>query len=69
MEVIASGVESAGQRARLEDRRCDQIQGFVLGRPMPASFLEEWLQTRQSAPPAAERRVLFLRRGKKRRGS
>lgn len=34
--VIAEGVESEGQRARLEEMGCDHVQGFHLARPAPA---------------------------------
>ena len=39
--VIAEGVETAAQLALLQDENCDQVQGFLLGRPMPAGELGE----------------------------
>ncbi|HSW12201.1 MAG TPA: GGDEF domain-containing phosphodiesterase, partial [Solimonas sp.] len=36
MSVVAEGVETAEQFAYLRERRCDEVQGFLLGRPVPA---------------------------------
>jgi len=33
--VLAEGVETAAQHAILLDRGCDEVQGYLLGRPMP----------------------------------
>jgi len=40
LQVVAEGVETAGQRDFLSNLGCDQLQGYHLGRPMPA---EEFL--------------------------
>ena len=44
--VIAEGVETQAQRERLAELGCDEIQGYVIARPMPAdqvaSFLAQW---------------------------
>jgi diguanylate cyclase (GGDEF)-like protein len=37
MEVVAEGVETDSQLRRLNQLSCDQIQGYLLGRPMPAT--------------------------------
>ena len=37
--VIAEGVETAAQLALLQGEHCDQVQGFLLGRPLPAEDL------------------------------
>lgn len=39
LRVIAEGVETAEQLALLETFGCDEVQGFFLGRPMPAEEL------------------------------
>jgi EAL domain-containing protein (putative c-di-GMP-specific phosphodiesterase class I) len=43
LKVVAEGVESESQAALLRELRCDQVQGFLFGRPMPAEDLEKWL--------------------------
>ncbi|OOC51260.1 putative bifunctional diguanylate cyclase/phosphodiesterase [Thioalkalivibrio versutus] len=43
LRVLAEGVETEQQHAFLRDMGCDEVQGFLLGRPMPAAQLErEW---------------------------
>jgi EAL domain-containing protein (putative c-di-GMP-specific phosphodiesterase class I) len=34
--VLAEGVEQEAQRALLLEQGCDQAQGYLFGRPMPA---------------------------------
>ena len=36
MDVVAEGVETASQRDKLKTMRCDEMQGFLLGNPLPA---------------------------------
>ena len=35
LSVIAEGVETPGQQAWLAAHGCDQLQGYLLGRPAP----------------------------------
>jgi len=37
--VTAEGVETETQLALLRSENCDQVQGFLLGRPTPSSAL------------------------------
>ncbi|QSN64812.1 bifunctional diguanylate cyclase/phosphodiesterase [Caballeronia sp. M1242] len=37
MSVVAEGVETIEQFAFLADNECDEVQGFLTGRPMPAA--------------------------------
>ena len=43
MTVVAEGVESAGQLAALGELGCDQVQGFLFSKPVPAEILTELL--------------------------
>ena len=43
MLVVAEGVETQAQLALLGDLGCDEVQGFLLGRPVPAASLETQL--------------------------
>jgi sensor c-di-GMP phosphodiesterase-like protein len=48
--VVAEGVETEGQRDMLELLGCDCLQGFLLGRPLPADAFEamlEFMSTKQ----------------------
>ena len=50
IEVIAEGVETAAQRAALEQRGCLHFQGYSLARPGPAEALEHWRMPSTDAP-------------------
>ena len=41
--TVAEGVESGQQLSFLRHHRCDEIQGYYLGRPMPAVEFATWL--------------------------
>ncbi len=43
LEVVAEGVESAEQLALLRGFGCDQVQGFLVSRPLPVDELMEYL--------------------------
>ena len=45
LTVIAEGVETEGQRDILELLGCDGLQGFLLGRPLPADAFEALLES------------------------
>jgi len=53
MEVVAEGVESESQSQLLRLLRCDQIQGYLVSRPIAAQAMEAWL--RNVEQPAAGR--------------
>lgn len=56
LTVVAEGVETEGQRDMLELLGCDCLQGFLLGRPLPADGFEALLES------MATRRFLGSRR-------
>ncbi len=50
LEVIAEGVETAGQLAYLRHHHCDHIQGFYFSRPLPVPELEDLLRNEKHLP-------------------
>jgi diguanylate cyclase (GGDEF)-like protein len=48
LRTIAEGVETEEQMAMLRTRGCTEIQGYHVGRPMPAEQLEAWVRTRMA---------------------
>jgi len=47
--VVAEGVENARQQQLLEAIGCDEMQGYLLGKPMPAEEFVAWLGARRDA--------------------
>ena len=47
LKVVAEGVETEAELAFLHDHDCDYVQGYLLGRPMPAEQFLEILQRQQ----------------------
>lgn len=45
LAVLAEGVETEDQLALLSDQGCDEIQGYLLGRPMPSEEITDLLRT------------------------
>jgi len=52
LRVVAEGVETAIQLARLRELDCDVVQGYFYSRPLPAPAASEWLQGQQLPEPA-----------------
>jgi len=42
LKVVAEGVETQRQRDVLLGLRCDELQGYLFARPMPAQMLTVW---------------------------
>ncbi|WP_158284725.1 putative bifunctional diguanylate cyclase/phosphodiesterase [Oricola cellulosilytica] len=53
LSVTAEGVETNEQLAALRELQCDQSQGFLLGRPMPASQIPSFMMSISSEPLSA----------------
>ncbi|MBL8333165.1 MAG: EAL domain-containing protein [Rubrivivax sp.] len=43
MQTVAEGVETEAQRDWMAAQGCDDLQGWLLARPMPAEALRDWL--------------------------
>ncbi len=50
LKVIAEGVETADELAFLRLHQCDEIQGYLFSRPLPAADFEKLLKTGKSLP-------------------
>ncbi|MGD9601567.1 MAG: putative bifunctional diguanylate cyclase/phosphodiesterase [Gammaproteobacteria bacterium] len=51
LEVIAEGVEQGPQLEFLRRLGCDEVQGYLLGKPMPGATFTDWLVDAQAAAP------------------
>ena len=47
------GVEKSAEAETLTRLGCNQLQGFLIARPMPVARFIAWWQARQTAPSAA----------------
>ncbi len=50
LEVVAEGVETEEERAFVESRGCDEVQGFLYGRPEPVEAATQLLQATLRGP-------------------
>lgn len=48
LQVVAEGVEEPRAAALLREARCDELQGYLFGRPMPVPAFEAWLSEREA---------------------
>jgi len=46
LTVVAEGVETEAEACELREAWCDELQGFHVGRPMPAADLVLWIAQR-----------------------
>jgi EAL domain-containing protein (putative c-di-GMP-specific phosphodiesterase class I) len=42
--VVAEGVEKTDQLKFFRKSKCDAVQGFLLGTPLPAEAMTKWMQ-------------------------
>jgi EAL domain-containing protein (putative c-di-GMP-specific phosphodiesterase class I) len=54
LEVVAEGVETPEQLELLHGFGCDQVQGYLISRPLPLAELVEYLTDGSSQQPALE---------------
>jgi EAL domain-containing protein (putative c-di-GMP-specific phosphodiesterase class I) len=45
LKVIAEGIETNSQLELVRSFGCDEVQGFLIGKPMPAEQMEDFLKT------------------------
>ncbi|MNW20250.1 putative membrane protein YjcC [compost metagenome] len=50
LKVLAEGVETAAQLDFLRARGCDQFQGYLCSRPVPADAFEQLLRDSRDRP-------------------
>jgi len=48
LRVIAEGVKTAGEREVLRSRGCDEIQGYLVAKPMPAADFAPFVRGKRS---------------------
>ena len=53
LEVVAEGVETQAQLAFLKNNGCQEAQGYLFARPLPAEELVQWLRGRAGGAAAA----------------
>jgi EAL domain-containing protein (putative c-di-GMP-specific phosphodiesterase class I) len=61
LRVIAEGVETDAHLTLLQKQGCDEVQGYLLGRPVPPDRFIEHLSRKRSSPVTPARRQRSIR--------
>lgn len=61
MQTTAEGVETEGQMAFLREQGCDEAQGYLLSRPLPADAFIRFVQQHRPTPAPAALRTAAAR--------
>jgi len=59
LQVVAEGVENFNQLLHLQDQQCNEVQGFLLSKPLPASEATQLLERLEAS--TATSRTMRLR--------
>lgn len=54
LDTLGEGVETPGEHAMLAQLGCAHVQGFGIGRPMPADSLLSWADTHRASLPRTQ---------------
>ncbi|MDO4682933.1 MAG: EAL domain-containing protein [Lautropia sp.] len=54
LRVVAEGVETEKQRDILMELQCDELQGFLLARPMAVDVFDHWMAGQNRGPSVAD---------------
>ena len=57
LSLVAEGVETQEQLNFLQSQGCEEVQGFLLGRPMPAADVAHLLPSLPKTPPRISRKA------------
>jgi diguanylate cyclase (GGDEF)-like protein/PAS domain S-box-containing protein len=54
LSVICEGIETEGQKRAIQSTGCDVLQGYLIGKPMPADAFRTLLTSQKAAPAQAD---------------
>jgi EAL domain-containing protein (putative c-di-GMP-specific phosphodiesterase class I) len=57
IETCAEGVERADQLRLLEGQGCDEVQGYLFSKPLPAAAIQTFIDRAAEEPPLNKMRV------------
>ncbi len=57
IETVGQGIETPAQWRHLTEQGCDRLQGFLIGRPLPAAQFLDWARTHRRGTDEESRRA------------